>query len=138
VTCTRTGESPVTVVEPVIDPETAKAIPDGSEPWVTRQEYGGAPPVADNAAEYGAPATPSGSDSVVIAGSAARTEKDKARVAAEPKASLTRTVAAKLPAVAGVPLIAPEEASDKPPGRLPDAILHVYGVLPPLAFRVAE
>jgi len=138
VTCTRTCESPVAVVEPVIEPEAVKAMPDGSEPCVTRQEYGGAPPAAESVAAYGAPATPSGMEFVVIVGSPARTEKENARVAADPEESLTRTVTGKPPATAGVPVTEPDEPSERPPGSDPDARLQVYGLVPPVAASVAE
>ena len=54
-------------------------------------------------------------------------------------ASLTWAVKVKVPALAGVPLIAPLAAlSAKPPGRDPLAIAQVYGVVPPVAESVAE
>jgi hypothetical protein len=43
-----------------------------------------------------------------------------------------------LPAAVGVPEITPLELRDNPVGRVPDIIVHVYGVVPPLAVRVCE
>ena len=44
-----------------------------------------------------------------------------------------------MPEAVGVPLISPvREFSVRPVGKLPDARLHVYGVLPPDAARVCE
>jgi hypothetical protein len=40
-----------------------------------------------------------------------------------------------VPETAGVPLIAPVRASESPEGNCPDATLHVYGAVPPLAVR---
>ena len=42
-----------------------------------------------------------------------------------------------VPAATGVPEIAPEEASVKPAGRLPETIDHVYGAVSPEAVNVA-
>jgi len=41
-------------------------------------------------------------------------------------------------AVVGVPEIAPAVESVKPEGSVPDASVHVYGELPPVAAKVAE
>ena len=43
-----------------------------------------------------------------------------------------------VPAADGVPLIWPEELSDKPAGTTPVVIDHVYGGVPPLAARLCE
>jgi hypothetical protein len=61
-----------------------------------------------------------------------------ALVAAALAASLTCTVNEAVPAAVGVPEIAPAEESVKPAGSVPDDRLHVYGVVPPLAWAVAE
>ena len=53
--------------------------------------------------------------------------------------SVTRTVKFEVPAVVGVPVIAPVDPFNvKPAGKLPAIVAHVYGVVPPAATRVAE
>ena len=54
-------------------------------------------------------------------------------------ASVTFTVNDEVPDPVGVPEITPDEPfSVNPPGNDPLLILHVYGVVPPLACSVAE
>ena len=53
-----------------------------------------------------------------------------------PELSLTVTATVPLPAVVGVPLITPLEAFKLRPSGRPVAV-HVYGVLPPEAVKVA-
>src|SRR6476646_6264706 len=57
----------------------------------------------------------------------------KAFVAVAFAASFACTVNEAVPAAVGVPEIAPAEERVKPAGSAPDARLHVYGVVPPLA-----
>ena len=58
------------------------------------------------------------------------------RLARAPAASDTSTATSNVPAVAGVPLMTPEEEfSDSPDGIEPD---HVNGARPPVAVSVAE
>jgi len=53
--------------------------------------------------------------------------------------SVTRTVKFEVPAVVGVPVIAPVDPFNvKPAGKLPTTVAHVYGVVPPAATKVAE
>jgi hypothetical protein len=53
--------------------------------------------------------------------------------------SVTPTVKLKVPAAVGVPDILPvDAASEMPPGKAPEVILHVYGALPCDAMRVVE
>ena len=64
---------------------------------------------------------------------------ESACVAVRDPLSVTPTVKFDVPAAVGVPVIAPDEAfKDKPAGRVPVAIDHVYGAVPPLATTVAE
>jgi hypothetical protein len=60
------------------------------------------------------------------------------RVAVTPDASRTLAVKLELPALVGVPVMAPSELSDSPAGKLPDAMLHAYGAVPPAAESVCE
>jgi len=48
-------------------------------------------------------------------------------------ASVTWTVKLEVPAVVGVPEIAPAELKLNPAGRLPEEIDQVYGAVPPVA-----
>jgi hypothetical protein len=53
--------------------------------------------------------------------------------------SVTRTVKFDVPAVVGVPVIAPDDGfKDKPAGNVPTVTAQVYGVVPPVATTVAE
>ena len=83
-------------------------------------------------------ATPTGKD-VVVTESAALIVIDSACVAVRDPLSVTRTVMFDVPAVVGVPLIAPdEEFNDNPAGKVPAARSQVYGVVPPVATKVVE
>ena len=48
---------------------------------------------------------------------------------------VTLTVKVAVPVALGVPVMAPAVLRLKPLGRLPDEIIQVYGVVPPLADR---
>jgi hypothetical protein len=63
-------------------------------------------------------------------------ESDCVAVRAPP--SVARTVKFAVCAVVGVPVITPAVDSDNPAGKDPAAISHVYGVVPPVATKVAE
>ena len=52
--------------------------------------------------------------------------------------SVTRTVKFAVVAVVGIPLITPPVESDKPAGSVPDAMVHEYCGVPPLAVKVWE
>ena len=52
--------------------------------------------------------------------------------------SETDTVKLEVPALLGVPEITPPDDRVSPAGRDPEAMLHTYGAIPPLADRVAE
>jgi hypothetical protein len=52
-------------------------------------------------------------------------------------ALFTRQVKEKVPFAAGVPVITPVLERVRPPGNLPDTILHVYGKVPPWAAKRA-
>ena len=47
-------------------------------------------------------------------------------------------VAVVVPAVVGVPVMIPVGSSERPVGKLPAVMLHVYGLIPPAAARVLE
>jgi len=69
---------------------------------------------------------------------AATTVRPKVCVAVVEALSATRTVKLYVPAVVGVPVIAPALESASPGGRVPDVIVQVYGETPPLAVSVCE
>ena len=60
------------------------------------------------------------------------------RVADWPAVSVTRAVNVDVPAVVGVPAIAPFDARLSPAGGEPADTLHVYGGVPPAAPTLAE
>ena len=65
----------VPVIAPVLE---FKLKPAGSAPLEIDHAYGSVPPVADTVCEYGTPAVPPGSDTVVIASVAGETAIDSA------------------------------------------------------------
>ena len=67
----------------------------------------------------------------------AAVEMDRFCWAVSRLASVTWTVKLLVPAVVGVPEIAPEEDSVRPAGRAPVARAQVYGAIPPVAFNCA-
>ena len=117
--------------------------PVGSDPLVTDHVYGVVPPEAVRVAEYVAPSCASGKSPVKIVRddpvAAIATVKDFAAVCAGELESFTWTEKLYEPAVVGVPLIAPlDEFRVKPVGRLPVDTVQLYGVVPPVACKVAE
>ena len=74
---------------------------------------------------------------MVSAGAVTTIESACVSVAEGTCASATCAVKLYVPAVLGVPVMAPEEPfRDSPFGRLPEATDHAYGVTPPVAARV--
>ena len=96
------------------------------------------PPVADAVCEYATLTWPFARTLVVIEG-AAPIVIDSALVADAPKLSVTFSVKPAVPAVVGVPVIAPVLALRlSPTGRGPGDNDHVYGAVPPFAAAVCE
>src|SRR5205085_8637165 len=83
--------------------------PAGSAPTVTDQLSGAVPPLAAAVCEYAMPTVLPGNAFVVIAGAAA-IAIDSALETAAPTLSVTRSVKPAVPAVVGVPVIAPVPA----------------------------
>ncbi|HYP08849.1 MAG TPA: hypothetical protein VER03_21640 [Bryobacteraceae bacterium] len=110
---------PAVVGVPEMAPFDASVSPAGKIPAETAQLYGGVPPVAPRLAEYGWPTLPLASDVVVIVGAPAAMVICRSRVADWFAASVTRAVKDDVPAVVGVPLMAPFDASVSPAGRDP-------------------
>jgi hypothetical protein len=131
-------ELPAAVGVPVIAPFGSRDNPAGRLPEVTFHVYGGVPPLAVSVVQYATATMPSGRLVVVLDRVAGATMIDNDLVTSCEPLSLTRTVNVELPTAAGVPVIAPFEASDNPGGKLPEVMLQVYGGVPPLAPNIAE
>ena len=93
-------------------------------------------------AEYDAPTWPSATDVVVIDSvvvfDAIVTLNVCVAVSAGELESVTCTVNDDVPAAVGVPEIAPALESVKPALSVPVVIVHLYGVVPPVALSDAE
>ena len=129
VTFTVNDEVPAVVGVPEIAPvDAVKLKPAGNVPALTLQVYGAVPLLACNVVEYAVPVVPPGNDVVVIVGGcgAAAIAILSAFVAELFAASVTFTVNDEVPAVVGVPEIAPVDAVKlKPAGNVPALRLHV-------------
>ena len=137
VICTVKLLVPAVAGVPLITPVDALRLkPPGSVPTEILQLYGVLPPVAVNVWLYATFAVAWFRLFVVML----KPEYiviDNAWVAVAPLASVALTVKLLVPAVVGVPLISPVLVlSDSPAGRLPVAIAHVIGLLPPLDVSV--
>jgi len=114
--------------------------PAGSIPVVIVQEYGEDPPLTPIVAEYGVPTVPSGSVPFVSVIARGRIVIVSGPVVlcgvALESVAFTDTVI--VPAVVGVPLTTQPAPSMRPDGSVPDAIVQVYGDVPPLTPIVAE
>jgi hypothetical protein len=134
-------ELPVAVGVPEISPDDAPMLnPAGSAPAEMPHVYGVDPPLADTVVEYVRLTVPPGSDEVEMVGSAGATiEMLSAFVPVLFFESLTCTVNEEFPPTVGVPEITPDAAVRlKPAGSTPAVMLHVYGVVPPVAASVVE
>jgi hypothetical protein len=121
--------------------EALNVRPAGRAPDASVQLYGAVPPVAARVALYVVPTTPFASDVVVIASVTGEMVRD--RVTDLVCAGLLESVAVKVSAVAltavvGVPLRTPLAAfMVRPAGRVPAVKDQLYGVVPPIAVKVA-
>jgi hypothetical protein len=138
VTRTVKVEVPAVVGVPLIAPPVDRESPAGRDPEETDQLYGCVPPVAASVLLYAVPTVPAVSGlAVEIVGAAAALivkENDFVDEALFPP--VTRTVKVEVPAVVGVPLIAPPVDRERPAGRDPEETDQLYGVVPPLADNV--
>ncbi len=111
---------PVLVGVPEITPVVDRDRPAGKAPATRDHEYGGTPPVAVREVEYANPTLAAGSVFVTIL-SGFRT--DRTRVLVDDwtgfEESRTENVRLNVPAVVGVPVIAPLGDSERPPGSVP-------------------
>ena len=112
---------PAVVGVPVIAPAALRLKPGGGMPVAIAHVYGAVPPAACSVWLYGVPITPLGR-LVVVTVSAEPTTMLSPPVAVSALASLTLTVKLEVPAVVGVPVIAPAALRLKPAGKLPVAI----------------
>ena len=137
VTVIETVLAPAAVGVPVIAPVDGSMLSPAGRP-VADHVYGVVPPLALTVALYAAPATPPGSDDVVMF-SGAMTVSVRFAVAVRWDGlleSVTVIATVLAPAAVGVPLICPVEALRVNPAGSPVAD-HVYGDTPPVAARVA-
>lgn len=141
VTCTMIGNVPETDGVPLICPTLLNVSPVGNVPDGILQLYGVVPPVAAREAEYALFTCPVAKDDVVTcsAWAPAATTILKLAVALSTGAllSVTLTVNENVPDAVGVPLICPPPLKLSPVGNVPELILQLYGVAPPLAVTVA-
>src|SRR3954452_15374430 len=125
-TCTVKFAVPAAVGVPLMVPFAASDSPAGSEPSVVDHAYPPVPPLAESVWLYAAPAVPPGSDDVVTVSGGGATLMLSACDAVAFELSLTCTVKFAVPAVVGVPLMAPLAASDRPAGSEPSVVDHAY------------
>jgi len=116
--------------------------PGGSEPPVTAQVYGVAPPDAVIGCAYAAPTVPPGREAAVVivsGGVLGAIVSANALVAEARFLSTTCTVKEKVFAVVGVPESVPLDAfNEMTPARVPAVTDHVYGAAPPATPSVCE
>jgi predicted RecA/RadA family phage recombinase len=123
-TCTVKLEVPAEVGVPLIAPLAASDKPAGSDPTVVDHVFPPDPPLAARVCEYAAPTVPLGSDEVVTVNCGGAMVMLRACDAVAFELSFTWTVKLEVPAVVGVPLIAPLAASDSPAGSEPVVVDH--------------
>ena len=140
-TCAVMVKVALAVGVPLSAPVAAFSVtPAGNAPEVIDHVYGVMPPVAASVAAYATPTCPFGKDGVVIVTVLAAILKVKLAdfETAGDSESVTCAVIVKLPDAVGVPLSAPAELSVTPAGNAPAVIDQLYGVVPPVAAKVAE
>jgi hypothetical protein len=143
VTLTIVVKVPAAVGVPEIVPVPDSVTPAGSAPEAMLQLYGVVPPLAVSVAEYTVPACPAGNALVVICTGTAVALTVSVNVfvvvcAVGVVESVTFAVKLNVPAAIGVPEIVPVPDSVTPAGSAPEAMLQLYGVVPPVATSVAE
>ena len=79
-----------------------------------------------------------GSEPVITFNDVAETASESETDLVCPLLSLTRAAKGKVPVTEVVPERTPAEVREMPEGREPEFKDHAYGVLPPVAVRVAE
>jgi hypothetical protein len=138
VTFTVKLEVPNAVGVPDIVPPAERVSPAGKVPAETVQLNGGVPPAALKVCEYGVPSVACGSGPALMETAAGLTVMVRPAVAVLDPLSVTFTKKLDEPAAAGVPDIVPAADKVRPAGNAPAAMLHVYGVVPPVALSPAE
>ena len=135
-TVTTKVAEPATVGTPEIVPAADMLRPAGNP--VALKDSGAVPPEAEKLAVYAVPTVPFGAEVVVITRGAGAmvTLKDFAIATLPCAASFRLTLTVNLPAVAGVPLIAPAAVAVRPAGR--PVTVQAYGGTPPDALRPVE
>ena len=129
-------EVPVDGVPEMVPVLPSRLSPVGSAPAVTDQVKGAVPPLAVNVFEYSAAAVPPGRVVVVIF-KMSPIVIESGRVVLAPTLSVTRIVKLTVPAVVGVPLMAPVLAFRlKPAGSVAAETDQVIVPVPPDATNV--
>ena len=122
-TVTEKEELPAVLGTPVMAPLEARDRPPGRDPPARVQVYGAVPPVAWRVWEYATFTTPAGRGLVVVMVRALTMVME--RLAAGdglPSESLAVTLNVDVPAVVGVPVMAPAVERESPAGRDPDKV----------------
>src|SRR5204863_9186369 len=127
---------PAALGVPLITPPLDNVRPAGNDPNVIDQVYEPVPPLAANVSEYAALAAPAGRGEVVIIDGAGLIVSANGLDAVWEPVSLTSAVKLAVPAVVGVPLIAPPLDNVRPAGKPPNVIDHVWDPVPPAAANV--
>ena len=138
VTCKVTKKGPLLKGVPLIAPLALRVSPPGKAPELRDHAYGGDPPAAASAWEYGVPTIPAGSDDVVILRVGGLIVNDSAAVVETDALSVTFTVKLLAPAVPGVPEMVPPVDRLNPAGGDPTDTDHEYGGTPPEAPSACE
>lgn len=121
VTCTVKVELPAAKGIPEMVPNLRRAKPAGKEPAEIDQEYGGVPPMARNACQYGIPAAAAGSGDKVVIKNPGRPVTENVALTVAAAVSSTSTVKLKVPVANRAPVRAPDALSARPGGRPPGA-----------------
>src|SRR4029078_8696497 len=129
---------PAVVGVPDRAPVEDRVTPAGSVPEAMVHVYGPVAPGAVRVWLYAVPTVAPARDEVdTVTGTAALvTTMLRALVAEAARVSVALTVKVAVPAVVGVPDRAPVEDRVTPAGSVPEAMVHVYGPVPPVAVSV--
>jgi hypothetical protein len=120
---------PTVVGVPEITPLSARLKPVGNASLSTLHVMG-AVPVAVSVCLYAVPTVPSGNVAVVIVGATAVAIVMDNCLVSLPAALVAFTVKVDVPAVVGVPVIAPVAARLRSAGKVPLSMFHVMGAVP--------
>ena len=134
---------PAVVGVPEIVPVADRVRPPGKAPELMLQLYGVVPPVAASVVEYAVPTCPEETELVVtctgVTAAATVSVNDFVAVCAVGEVeSVTLAVKLNEPDAVGGPEIVPVADRVRPPGKAPELMLQLYGVVPPVAASAVE